>query len=900
MAEVYLRRVSHPLIVDADITVYYEEGTSQINNYTITKTGNYEYYPQGSVITSFCTTGSTTETVIRGLDAQPYAEFTTLPNSVNCGYVPPPCDLTFKATPNITDETATGANDGTLQAFASSGFKIISYNLNSTSGGANYSSNNGMFTQLPPGTYTLTAYDANNCSTSTAVQVHAYDVNATHLKYKFEFEDINGDYLNRVEFHNMKLNYNSTEYPKAISEGDTKPLVYKQALQSEDKTEVFAPSSITVNLLAGDVFTVEEFALADERTWFVKWYQGEILRFQGWLLPDEVKDEYDDAPYTVSFVATDGLLSLKGADFNGTGILQQFGVTRFNTILKACLNQLGYDYGNYSIIKSLYHNGEMIWPNVGIWWDIFYDEDGTPDDAYTALQRLLNAFKLVILQHNGHFVLVDYSVFYSRNSVSKQNDYKNLFKEYDSNDNQVATYPAVVQPVELAIGDEQALQPIGGSHGLNYDRSFKKVIAKIDFNLLAVLFNNPSFELGAVKGALPLGFSSEAGGIPGSGLTNDDSYIGDFSFKLRGAGYVNGNLGETPKGFIDNDQPFIINENNKKIKFSFNWKAPDVNFYYGNKPEENKIGLVPGVSLYFRRKPDNKAFFLQPSPYKATAYPNFANAGYNQSEAPFWQPVNTGAAGEEVYDEGELVSIKPDPTSDYIGWQSYSIESPPLPGTGELYLRFCGTRGIAYNPVITAGQGQSGDVSDKIYFNVPNDQAYYTLIDNVQITQDDATESYNKQIGETHTVTNLSNYAKAENKTVNIDLFTSATNKRLAGNVFYLADFVNGIVDYQWHDPMQSIDLKDRLTAIIVRQIARSLQRPMYKFEGPLATSFVNMYSIFSLQFYENRMFIPYSVELDVRDAEANVVLVETDDSDFANSYTYVAKFEKNARRVRN
>lgn len=868
--------------------VFYNED-SYLINYSVTPydtTQDLSEFEDGQFISYVCRAPYTKVSFTVSYN-EPYALVNEIPNSAECGYVAPSCDLAFSSIQH-TDETGVDLNNGTISAFASSSYLIniyILYRVTDSGDVAFASRPNGFFTGVQPGTYYVVAKDDGGCvKTSSTVTVLESTATVSRLKYVMEFNDIKEKLNNRVEFYNINGNY---EQPIEI-EGADSPLIHKTALTDETKECPFATSALTINLVTSELFSVDEFALSEERTWFIKWLQDGELRFQGWLLPDQIQDMYDDLGYTVELVATDGLLSLKGEDFRATNGLQQFGIRSFNQILFWCLDSLGYEYGNITIIKSLQFNNTMNWSNVGLWSDLFYDENGTNDDVYTVLEKILSSFKLCIFQQDGRFILCDWNVVYHANNPVIAGRYNTCFYEYNRNGDLVNSGTNVIQPEQKQVGFKSDIEPLGNQHTLNYDLAFSKVQANIDFKDLVLLFTNPSFERPGIPGNLPDGIvqNGESGGVDQAYATNDDAYIGDFSLRVPGTGNSN--------GFIETMPAIVIDQVNKAVQLSFNWKVP---YYFDDS------GLVFSVAVVFFAQ-DGTAYYLQQSPYRALERgylpapldPDPDKDPYDQSDRVVWEYATTEG---EYHSEGELVTLKGSPVKDYIGWQSFSITSPALPSTGQLYVRIYGTKAVYYDDNESL-QGNNKRFAGEVYINVPFVPQWYCLYDNFQITITDADTAYNKKIGETHTIVNKTNYGKAEKKIVDFSLFTYIDNKRVAGNVFYGLDYLTADNSELWNDQLQGEELKDKLPAIIVRQVARSYQRPMYLFQGLVQATFIKFLTLFSLRFYENHNFIPYSIELNVKDAEADILICETDDRNFNNEYTYLAKFEKSAKKIVN
>lgn len=786
-----------------------------------------------------------------------------------------------------TDQTQEGVNDGTarVQVVSDTFMEEITLYLGAV---AISSSSTGSFGGLAPGDYRVFARNALGETAEEYFTIVAATADTTTLKYIIETDDF------VIRIHDVKHQYSVGAYPKQLTLAGS--VSHVTAFQSEDKAEPFSPSRLEFVIDDDGVFDTDEFALAEETDFFVEYVRGD-QSFKGWLLPDQVEDTYADSGdgtysyKSVALYASDGLLSLKSADFgNGTGA-DMFGIKSWYLLVRSCLDKLGYDYGNIVIVKSLQFNGVMDWFQIGCWADLFYDENGTPDNAYEALSKLLKGFKFNLFQHNGQFILCDNNVISRRVRGYDGAKYNAAFYEYDGLGNLVNEGADVLQPTYYKVGVNADLVPIKQEPQISYDKSFKQLQADVKFNLLALLFNNPSFEIDAVAGQLPFGIkqNTDSGGIPSAKLVAGRAYLGDYSFQVPGTGTLSSPTGSQTDtgGFVEFTNPIIIDQSGKTIKISFNWQPDE----YTPIPE---LGLVFSVTVVFRRD-DGKEWYLQQAPYRAliVQQAGAGNANYDQSDMIVWQE----AGGTEFHSEGAWVSLKGNPTKDFTGWQSFNIDSPPLPsGTGQLFVHFRGTKAVPYDEDETFSDDR---FISRVYFAIAPNDAYTVRYDNFIVTQGDPEETYNKQIGETHTVTNNTNYGKSEKKTVDIDLFGYAANKRIAGNIFYGKDYLTADASGKWTDPFVFFP-PTLLPAVVVQQLARSYQRPMYKINFTVEGNYVPFFSVFEVEGYEGRPFVPFSIEHKPNDNEVVMILVETDDTDMNGDYEYLAKFEKSAKKVTN
>jgi len=819
----------------------------------------YPTYSDGDLVGFTC--DDTTLTGYRYQSTIPFAYYTVEYNAPMCGYAPS-CDLT-EVSFSKTDETAAGANDGTANLFCTSTYPPIFYQVL----GLTVGNTTGYFTGIPPGDYILQASDANDCIIQQPFTIVAFDTSKTHYKYRLQFESIKGGDTWEVRLLDMYNSYDPDLYPKDVN-GTESPLILKQDDPNEDKTTSIISKSADINLeYDGLIFNIDEFALAQERQWKVEVYLNGSMEFQGWLLPDQTQNEYSDPVYTVTLQATDGLPSLKGNKWgDGSGgkgysdaQIQQYGVTAWALLVKQCLDQLGYDYGNSILLNSLRYNGAQGWVNWGTWSDVLYDTEGVPTDTYTALDLLLFGMKLTIMQDKGQFVFVNWNDMFYLPNGSKYDDFKASLFEISAGFNSVVNTGADVRlPLIQYVGFNQSIRPINPKQSLNYDKAYN-ISNKIDFNLLALLYQNPSFEIGAVEGELPVGWQDNAPNTAYSHEEGDLAYLGDWVLRIEGhcnfeaISYIAIDAGVSKDGLMDSfaavyfTDGFILDQFDKLLNIEFKWRPV---FY------SNTFSPEPVISILLTANSGTLYYF---------------SLNTNQ-----WLTYSSGDLHASVIGSGHI--------TDYNAWNTFNLTTTLIPEQGTIYFYFWGAA-----PAADGGHHGAQNATVKTYD-----------VDSLNLTFGDARDTYSKQTGEVHAITAVTGIPQANTKEISSKLFTYGNNKRVSGNVFSAATYATGSVDNKWKFNLKSGDIEDRLPATITKAIGRNYQRQFRIFEGDISASYLSFYGIFILKFYESSVFMPWSIEFDARNNVGHLIMVEISDNDQQAIYTYTPVFEKSARQVSN
>ena len=818
--------------------------------------------PDGTQIAApFCS--GVDKYIYRAKSSIPYAYYELIPNDPYCGYTPPSCDI-IEADFEVTDETGVDANDCTVNLFATSS-RPITYYLFNYDLSVNLTNTTGYFIDLPPDTYIIRAQDTIGCSVQEVAYVLPYDdTSVTHWKYRHQFQSVDGLIEWDLRLYDMRNNYDITQYPKDIDCTDGS-VVMSKINQDEDKIAPIVSTSLAINLWnTGATFSTDEFNQAPEKQWYVELYNNCEIEFKGYVLPDEVQDLYADPSYEFVLTATDGIPSLKGNSWgdgsggNGysTAQIPQYALKTWCNMVKQCLDQLGYIYGNITIASSLRYNNTYnanLWYEIGTWTDLLYESDGTPVKTYDALERLLRGMKLTLIQHKGRFVLVNWSdLSYLLNGI-KASEFNLAFYEINLATGVVATGAMVTKPLFQQVGYEQLIRPINPVQSLNKDKAYN-IKAAIDFNILSLLYPNPSFEIGAVEWLLPSGWEKHS---PNNGFLTNISTAYDGNWVFRHQGYstflpsewdlIQANTIQTGINnginYIRFTDGWVVDQDNKTFKVSFMWRP--------SKYSDDENG-VPNVGLQLVGASGTNWFYFP----QRNAWEHYDPA------FSFSSPIGSQRI------------------TDYNAWNSYSVSTVAFPERGTVYLNLLG-----------AARVDEGGYADQ------NTVIKTIDYDQLEVTFGDGSDSYSKQIGETHTTTAVTGVPMANTKEIDLPLFTYPNNKRMAGNIFTDTPYVDGQVANLWSYALNTLNTPDRLPATITKSVSRSYSRPMYIFEGDVKANYISFYGIFQLKYYESAIFMPYSIELDLRNCTGHIVLIETSDDEAQNIYQYKGKFEKNAKR---
>jgi hypothetical protein len=213
-------------------------------------------------------------------------------------------------------------------------------------------------------------------------------------KYRSEFYDNEG--------LDWKWDFEVEDYSGSITtmQAGGDPMSYEPLSSSDDLYESpVRGTKASLRVIATSLGQWDVFSTVANLEIRASIYQGGNLYFRGWVQPGEYKELYNDYPYEVEIVVTDGLAYLKEIDYvpstEGrrseddiliTDILSEIGFTGFNEIVNIYEANMASGTGDSPIQQTYPHT------------DAF--EDMT---CYEALEYILKKWKALIRQKDGIF-----------------------------------------------------------------------------------------------------------------------------------------------------------------------------------------------------------------------------------------------------------------------------------------------------------------------------------------------------------------------------------------------------------------------------------------------------------------------------------------------------------------
>lgn len=160
----------------------------------------------------------------------------------------------------------------------------------------------------------------------------------------------------------------------------------------------------------------------------IKYYVDEILKFQGWIKPENLTRQYFGDKYFITLSATDAIGDLKKIDFRDSDAIINGKYTLLEILKYALtLTDIELDFkiqlGSY---ETTYMNANECALEKIVSDTRRYLENGNPIDAYSVIEKVLKIFNLKLKQYNGYYQITNY---HELNSYEFEFDWSTLTQQ---------------------------------------------------------------------------------------------------------------------------------------------------------------------------------------------------------------------------------------------------------------------------------------------------------------------------------------------------------------------------------------------------------------------------------------------------------------------------------------
>lgn len=242
---------------------------------------------------------------------------------------------------------------------------------------------------------------------------------AYNTKYRIEFKDINGK---EVTVNINSLNYaNEVIYIDKLSDAPLQIIVNGDG---QDKYVTFKTSEVNLSLLSEVDYQYFEFSNFEEKQYTLEIFLDGLIKWKGFIVPDNYRESYETVPYYVSLVATDYLSTLKDYDFADAQGAYDFGHMTPLSIIIFCLNKLEMDIDIWDGTNVFPEGADLdlspldqCYIDTSKYISGYGTDSAKPANCKDVIEDILLAFGLTLYQNNGHWELNHFDNFSKSFSV---------------------------------------------------------------------------------------------------------------------------------------------------------------------------------------------------------------------------------------------------------------------------------------------------------------------------------------------------------------------------------------------------------------------------------------------------------------------------------------------------
>ena len=284
------------------------------------------------------------------------------------------------------------------------------------------------------------------------------------LKYILEFESVKRADVYKIEIY--ESGYLGSPVYKNVGEGHVNLTKDEGIIQK---------TTLEISIQSDEDFEYTKFFEYNNLEHPVKLYKNNVLIWSGFYVAESYSEPYQNPPYDVTIVATDGLGFLENFTFGETGFMDKLNVIR--TILQNTGLTLDFE-----IAINLFATGMT--GNISTLEEEYFYREIYEGSKYSDVLTALLPFGAVITQHNNKWRI-----------WRPREDYEVDFMYYQNNGDtllQIDDTPAepLLQMGDLATGD---VYPVNGAALLEMEHAWKDAIIKKDYGKRESFLLNHNF-----------------------------------------------------------------------------------------------------------------------------------------------------------------------------------------------------------------------------------------------------------------------------------------------------------------------------------------------------------------------------------------------------------------------
>lgn len=342
----------------------------------------------------------------------PFMETQTVVDSPVCGTNT--CDIHFVGAPQITHCTDLLSANGQIIVSASSSNGTVKYGLFNFRY-ADQGQTSGTITGLTPGTYTVYAKDANDCTAHITVTVLFKPVLNEHYRMTWDAKDIGPNGVSREE----RLRIYEREYVGDLVEvdhGGGQPFNLSKPKVGElnDKFTPIHPTNAVMALMAEVNYQFLPLFTEDDKKFRVVYEVDEGSGFtqvwQGFIVPSVYQEDFVAPPYPTAFRLTDNVKLLERTPFTDDNGQALNGVLKLIKVIALIMKKTGLELSirsGINIFEENHNTAATDDPLDQTYIDVacYRNADGSPFMCSEVLEAILLPFGARIFQYDSQWII---------------------------------------------------------------------------------------------------------------------------------------------------------------------------------------------------------------------------------------------------------------------------------------------------------------------------------------------------------------------------------------------------------------------------------------------------------------------------------------------------------------
>lgn len=218
------------------------------------------------------------------------------------------------------------------------------------------------------------------------------------LKHTAEANGLQGE-LFKVDIY--ELNYTGSVNTLIL---DQSGFIHKLLAFSDDPFEPFLASELSIRLdITNETGNIIDLDSYDDRKYYIRFYSDGVLLWQGFIIYDNIALPFNTGIIDMALSCTDGIGMLKDVPYSPTTV--SYAKESVDTIIRNCLNQIGYPDGYYvNYACNIFASGMA---ETTPFTQTYISPLNTQDKSfYDVLKDVLISFGCQLYQSNGEWWVI--------------------------------------------------------------------------------------------------------------------------------------------------------------------------------------------------------------------------------------------------------------------------------------------------------------------------------------------------------------------------------------------------------------------------------------------------------------------------------------------------------------